>query len=179
MASGALRFAGDAQDPRGDGKQDRGRREPEAAARLDGEDPADRRPGLAVYMAAAHQVRPEQVRGLLEPGEHGIPAAHVLIEAQLAARPQDPAELGERGGNVGHRAQQAGDDDRVEFAVSRWQFGRGPVGHPDRHRGGGGRLDGPAAQVRLGLDGHDLAHRGGIVREVQAVARADLHDPAR
>jgi len=93
---------GAAGDPRGGRGQDGGRREPEPAARFDGEDLADRRPGLAPYVASAHQARPEQVGGLLQPGEQGVPAAHVLIKAQLAAWPQDTAELGERRGHVGH-----------------------------------------------------------------------------
>src|SRR5258708_27612852 len=119
LGSGAVRFAGDAEDPRGDRGQDRGLREPETAARFDGEDPADRCPGLALDVASAHQMRPGKGGGLPEPGEHGVPAAHVLIKAQLAAWPQDPAGPGERGGNAGHRAQQAGDDDRAGFSVSR------------------------------------------------------------
>jgi hypothetical protein len=36
----------------------------------------------------------------------------------------------------------------------------------------------PLAQVRLGLDGHDLLHAGWIVREVEPVPGADLDDPA-
>jgi hypothetical protein len=129
-------------------------------------------------MTSAHQVRPEQVGGLLEPGEHGVAAAHVLIKAQLATRPQDPAELGERSGDIGHRAQHARDDNRVEFRVSGGKPRSGAVDHPDRDGGVRGRLPGTAAQKRFGFDSDDLMHRGGIMLEIQAGARADLHDPA-
>ena len=71
--------------------QDRGRREPEPAARFNGEDLADRCPGRAPEVASAHQVRPGQVGGLLELGKQGVPAAHVLIKAPRAAGLQDRA----------------------------------------------------------------------------------------
>ena len=74
---------------------------------LDGEDLLDGRAGLPLSMAAAHETRPHQVGGLLEPREHDVPAPHVLVEAQLAARPQHPAELRERGRHVGHRHSSA------------------------------------------------------------------------
>jgi hypothetical protein len=47
-------------------------------------------------MASAHEAGPYQVGGLLKSSEQHVPAAHVLVEAQLAARPQDPVKLGER-----------------------------------------------------------------------------------
>ncbi|HEX4290945.1 MAG TPA: hypothetical protein VH021_18610 [Trebonia sp.] len=109
-------------------------------------------------MASAHQARPDQVRRLLESGERRVTAAHVLPETQLAARAQYPVKLGQRGRDVGHGAQHAGDDDRVELPGARGKLRRGTLGHPDRHRNGRGRALGPAAQVGLWLHGHDLQH---------------------
>jgi hypothetical protein len=95
----------------------------------------------------------------------------------LAARAQYPVKLAKRGRDVGHGAQHAGDDDRVELPGGRGKLRRGTLGHPDRHRNGRGRALGPAAQVGLGLHGHDLQHGHRIMREVQAGPRPDLHHP--
>src|SRR5579864_9101666 len=101
-----LLLAGDAEDPRRYRPEKGILREPETTARLDSEDLLDGRPGLALDVAPAHEARPDQVGGLLEAGEQDVTAAHVLVGAQLAARPQDPVELGQRHGHIGHRAQQ-------------------------------------------------------------------------
>ena len=129
-------------------------------------------------MATAHQARPDKVGDPLIPGEDLVPAAYVLIEAQLAAGPQDPAEFGQRCLDIGHRAQQPGHDDRVELAVGGGQVPGGAVGYLDRDGCSRGRLRRADAQVRLRLDGHHLPDGLRVVREVQPVARADLDHPA-
>jgi hypothetical protein len=156
----------------------RGRREAEPAAPLESEDAADSRLRAALDVAAAHQARPDEVGSPLVAGEDSVATAHVLVEAQLAAGTQDPAEFGERRLHVGYRAQQPGDDDRVELPVGGGQVPGGAVDHPDRDGRGRGRLGRAVAQVRLRLDRHDLPHGRRVVREVQPVARADLDDPA-
>ena len=99
-------------------------------------------------MAPAHQVRPDEIGGLLVAGENGVPAAHVLVETQLTAGPQYPAEFGKRGRHVRHGAQQPGHDNRVEHAVGGGQVPRGAVGHPDRD--GRGRAASVARARRYG-----------------------------
>ena len=88
-----------------------------------------------------------------------------------------PGETRWRRRGVGHRGQQPGDDHGVERAVRRrklvrrasaTRIGPGRPG-PPRPRGGAG-----TARVRP----RRPPDRGRIVREVQAVARADLQHPA-
>jgi hypothetical protein len=78
---------------------------------------------------------------------------------------------------VGDRAQHQAGHHHVDGAVGGGQR-LGGAGHdPDRNR----RLPGcglrQAAQVRFGLYGQDLADRGRVVREVEAVAGTDLQHP--
>ena len=80
-------------------------------------------------------------------GEQGVTTANVLIEAQPAARPQDPAEFGERRLDVDHRAHRPGDHDRIELPVSRRQVSGGAVDHPDQDRGRRGGPERAVAQV--------------------------------
>jgi hypothetical protein len=134
--------------------------------------------GPALNVASAHQLRPDEIGGHLVAGEHGVTTAHVLIEAQLAARPQDPAEFSERRLDVTHRAQEPGDHDRIELAVGGWQFPGRAVDHPNRNRGRRHGLAGAVTEVWLRLDGHHFPYGPGVVREVQAVARTDLDHPA-
>ncbi len=70
---------------------------------------------------------------------------HVLVEAQLAARPQDPPRLGERDGLVGHAAQDEREDDRVGLAVAERDRLGDAVTHLDPV---GRRLDGRRAAGR-------------------------------
>jgi len=80
--------------------------------------PGDREPGaidgggdVAAEVTAAEQVRPYcAFQHSLRAGEAGGAGADVLQEAQPAAGPQYPADLGERGVLVRDRAQHKGDD---------------------------------------------------------------------
>src|SRR5690242_5158965 len=147
--AGSVRLAGHADDPRRDRGEGRGWREAEPAAPLEGERAADSRLRTALDVAAAHQARPDEVGGPLVAGEDSVTAAHVLVEAQLAAGPQDAAEFGQRRRDIGYRAQQPGDDDRVELPVGGGQVPGGAVGQPNRD--GRGRLGRAVMQVRLRL----------------------------
>ena len=100
---------------------------------------------------------PQRVDAALPASEARPAGAHVLVEAQLAAGAQDAAKLGERRRLVGHRAQHAAGDHRVDRAGLELER----VGDARRRRGPGrarrpARLLGLAAQVRLGLDGDHL-----------------------
>lgn len=75
--------------------------------------------GVAGAVAAASEPRPDAggVQGPLDSPPCGARVADVFEEPQLAAGPQDPGDLGESGGLVGHRAQDEGGDGGVARAV--------------------------------------------------------------
>lgn len=103
---------------------------------------------------------------------------HVLEEAQLATRPQDPSKLVQRNGLIGNAAQHEASDGRVEALVGQRQRPGDTV--EDLHVNGDVPR-GPQrkrAHVWLGLDGNDLADLRRIEAEVAPVARAELDDSA-
>ena len=79
----------------------------------------DRRGGVAGRVAAAGDPRPEAaVVDRLEKEALGLAVGdHVLVEAQLAARADDPAKLRERLVLVGDRAEDEAGDGRVDALV--------------------------------------------------------------
>jgi hypothetical protein len=101
----------------------------------------------------------------------------VLVEAQPGTGAQHPTDLRQRPVRVGDGAQHQAGHHRVEGGVGAGQRLGDAVGHPDRHRRLVGRGQRQAAQVGLGLHGQDLGDGGRVVREVEAVAGADLQDP--
>jgi hypothetical protein len=139
----------------------------------------DGRHGVAVGVAAADQPPPGALEPVLPAGQPRVVGSHVLVEAQPPARAQHPANLGQGPVRVGDGAQHQAGHHRVDGAVGGGQRLGDPVGHPDRHRRLAGRGQGLAAQVGLWLDGPDLGDGGRVVGEVEAVAGADLQDPAR
>src|SRR6185437_9144490 len=100
LSARVSRLAGDPQDARADRGEGSEWREPEAAARFNAESLANRLLRLALDVTAAHQARPDEIGSPLVPGEQRVPAADVLPETQLAARPQHPPEFGQRRGDV-------------------------------------------------------------------------------
>src|SRR4029453_17456398 len=104
--------------------------------------------------------------------------ADVLVEAQLAAGPDDAPQLGERSGLVEDRAEHERGDASVETGVPDRETLGGAVDNGDLDRHLGRRLASTVAQKPLGLDRDDLAHRLRIEREVEAVAGADLDHAA-
>jgi hypothetical protein len=116
--------------------------------------------------------------GVLVASEARSARAHVLVEAQLAARPQDAAELLERGALIGNRAQHAGDDDRVDRAV----LGGKRVGRagndPNVERQPPRGLLCGLTQVGLRLDREQLRDRRRDVLEVDSVSGPHLDHPS-
>ena len=98
---------------------------------------------------------------------------HVLVEAQLSARAHDPVELGERRGLGGDRAEHQHRHGGVEVAVLEGQAISNRVDHPDRPPGFARRLGRLRAQMRLGLNGHQLRDRVGVVGEVGPASGSD------
>ena len=115
--------------------------------------------GVAREVAAARDVRPQRGVGELLYPRLALPVrAHVLVEAQLPSGPEHPAELGERELLVGDGAQHERGHRDVELAVPAGQAPGVAVEHRHLH----GRHCAASrwrrgAQMRLGLDGEDLA----------------------
>jgi hypothetical protein len=104
----------------------------------------------------------------------------VLVEAQLATRPDHASQLGQGRVSIGHAAEQSGRDAGVERRIGRRQG----VGHARLDSHGVRRVAGCSlrhrAQMRLGLDCQDLGDGGRIVAEVNTAPRADFdHTPAQ
>jgi len=100
--------------------------------------------------------------------------AHVLVEAELATRAQDPCRFTQGLGRIGNGAQHQGHHHPVEDSVVGGQRTGLRVEHPDGDGGRHRRDLGVLAEGLVGCDGENLGDRRGVVREVQAVARTDL-----
>ena len=135
--------------------------------------------GVAVGVAAAGQPAPGALQPVLPAGQAGILGPHVLVEAQPSARAQHPTGLGQGLVQVGDRAQHQAGHHHVDGAVGGGQGLGGARQDPDRNRRLPGRGHGLAAQVGFWLYGQDFSDGGRVVREVEAVAGADLQDPTR
>ena len=135
---------------------------------------------VARRVAAAERTRPEErVDGALHRSERGSRRANVLPEAQLPAGPEHAAQLDESLGGLGHAAEEAHDDGRVEGPVVRGQRLGDSLDHLDRNRRAPGPLDGVRPRSRIRLDGEDARRAGRVVLERAAVARARPRSPAR
>ena len=86
----------------------------------------------ALDVAAAHQARPDEVGDPLVASEDSVAAAHVLVEAQLAAGPQDAAEFGQRRlGRLAVDGARADPDDQGTAAFSAHSGPRRAGPYPD------------------------------------------------
>jgi hypothetical protein len=137
----------------------------------------DRRGGVPVGVATTGGSRPQRSDRVLQQAQQRLGGAHVFEEAQLPARDQDATDLGERAGDLRHRAEHQGHHRGVEGGVGCGQR-VGVSGHdPDRYRRVRGCLLGQGAQVVFRLDGEHFGDGVRVVAEVQAVAGADLDHP--
>jgi hypothetical protein len=136
------------------------------------------RHGVPVGVAAADQPPPWTLQPVLPAGQPRVLGPHVLVEAQPSARAQHPTGLGQGLVQVGDRAQHQAGHHHVDGAVGGGQRLGGARQEPDRNRRLPGRGHGLAAQVGFWLYGQDFGDGGRVVREVEAVAGADLQDPA-
>ena len=93
-----------------------------------GSPPPCRAPGDSRRPAPA---TPRCGRAPARPGAPRRVRDDVLVEAQLAPRPQHAPGLGQRGRLVGHGAQDEREDDRVRLAVGQRQRLRHALGHLD------------------------------------------------
>jgi hypothetical protein len=98
----------------------------------------------------------------------------MLVEAQLAARAQDAAQLSKRTRLVGDSAEHQRGYGGVEARVGKRQPIGDRVDHGHRYRCACCGTACPLAQVVFGLDRHDFAHGGRLVREVQPVSGPEL-----
>src|SRR4051794_26128061 len=131
---------------------------------------------IARGVTAAGYQRPEAaaIEQALNTRKTAIPGHDVLVEAKLAAWPQDTVKLTERRGLVRHGAQHEAHDRRVDRSVLERKAVRDGVDDADG-RGRSLRVAfGALAEVRLRLDRDDFRDRRREVREVGAVARADV-----
>ncbi len=137
-----------------------------------------RRSGGADEVAAAGDALLEAVEAVLPAGDAGLGAQPVLEEVELAARAQDPAQLVQRGVDVGDGAE----GERAECGVDRCVGQRDRLAvEPDeldldRRRGDPVRSTRPADGRRLDRE-HPLDLRR-IDGDVQPGAEADLDDGA-
>jgi hypothetical protein len=100
----------------------------------------------------------------------------VLEEAQRAAGPQYPADLGERGVGVGDGAQHEGDHGGVVAGVGGGQRVGRAAGDFDGNGHGPGGGGGECAQPRFGLDRQHPGHGCGVLAEAGPGAGADVDD---
>ena len=136
----------------------------------------DRLEGVTACVAATTEIRPDDVERALGGGEAPILGAHMLVEAQFAARPQDAVQLGEHRALVGDRTEHQRRDRHVERGVLEWELVCDGVDHARRRDCVGRRRGCAGAQVGLGLDGDDLANAFGVVGEVGAGPSTDFND---
>jgi hypothetical protein len=130
-------------------------------------------------LAAAERTGPEQgVERPLERSEGRVRGANVFPEAKLTARHEHSTQFSERGGGIGHGAEDAHDDGGVEAAVLGRQ-GRGiAVDDVDADARRPCPLHGRSARRGIGLDGQRALDLARVVLERAPVAAADLDDAA-
>src|SRR5919106_789325 len=132
---------------------------------------------VPVRMAVAAAPAPQRGDEVLDPPGPRPARSDVLVDPDLAAGPEDPPQLGQRPGGVGHRAQDVARHHGVERVVPE----RKVLGHTPKHGGGRpgppGTAGGPPGHGRLGLDRHD-PDAGPVQGEVDAGPRTDLQDRA-
>ena len=140
----------------------------------------DGRPGVTVGVAAPDEGRPH---GGVEHALHSRQPRRVrpdmLEEPQLSAGAEYAADLRQRRRHIGHGAEHEGGDRGVEGGVAGGQAVGDPVDDLDRDRGAPGGGLRQLAEVGFGLDREDVGDPTRVAGEVEAVARADLYDPAR
>ena len=149
------------------------RREREAAAALDDEAGAlDRGARVARHVAAAGHARPDRrVHEALELAPALAVRDHVLVEAQLAARLDHAAQLGQRGAWSGTEQSTS---DATPASTDSSSSGSASATPSTTRTGTGARAAASSAFARRygsGSTAIDLGHRGRVVREVRADAR--------
>jgi hypothetical protein len=133
--------------------------------------------GVPGRLAAAQRPGPEEpIGGALEGPEESARRAHMLVEAELAARPQHTAKLAERGAGLGNAAQDPDQHRRVERRVLGRKRRRVAVHHLDRNRGVARPPGCDLPRDGIGLDGQHTLDAGSIQLEPVAVAAAELED---
>jgi hypothetical protein len=141
----------------------------------------DRRLGITSRPAPSERARPEErVDGALHASEENMFGPNVLPEAELTAGREDAPQLGERGGRLGHAAEEPHHDRGVVGSVgSRERLGDA-LDHLDRDRRAPRSFRSLRPRRRIGLDGQHLGHRRRVVLERAPVAGADVdHAPAQ
>ena len=102
----------------------------------------------------------------------------MLVETKLATHAQDAVQLGQRTCLVGDGAEHERGYGGVEAPVGeRQRIGDG-VDHGHWYWCACHGTARPLAEVVLGLHGHDFAHAGRVVREVEAASGPELDYPA-
>ena len=135
----------------------------------------DRGARVAVGVAPAEHSWPEgRVRQALQVCKERSSRDHVLVETQLAARPDQPKELGQSPVRIWDRAQQQRGHAGVKRSYLARQLLGDTVEDGDRYRRRVRGTLGSVAQPSLGLDGQDALDGRRVVGEVRPVARADL-----
>lgn len=161
---------------------ERRRAERKSLAHLDAEagllDPGG---GVARQVAAARDMGPECRVGKALIARLPFPIRHdVLVETQLAIGSDHSEQLSEGLALVGHCAEHKRGDTGVERAIRAWKI----IGATVQNRDADGRplrlVLRALAEIPLRLNRHDLLHRGRVVGEIRAAARADLnHTPVQ
>src|SRR5699024_3060763 len=133
---------------------------------------------VLIRSAAAPEVAPCGRDPVGHPAQRA-PGTHVLHQSRLPSRREHPAGFIQGGRDIRDRAQHQAEHHGVGGGVGNRERLRDGVDDLDRHGYPPRRPLGAGPQVRVGLDRDDPRHRGRIVREGHAAARAHLDDHPR
>ena len=118
----------------------------------------ERGPGLAGQMAAAGERRPHRrISGPLQGSAKRLLRRDVLIEAKIAAGPNDAVQFCDGPAGVPDRAQHQRGDGSVDAGVLEWKVLGDSVSHLHRNRRVIGGPRGQAAKIWVGFEGRLLA----------------------